>query len=568
MKLGKFLRAGFLTAAGFSFACDTSEAPPEKAKVEAAPPVPVKPDINESEESFYNRHMALLAIKAQEPPYNMPPNVFFVTKKDIDRIAKEIREVQKKSFRKETDWFAETIAEDPTQKGTLYAELIREEQLFKKRLELEKLVTKRSLGFIKFLLRKSGYGSKPVDIETVLPKKALEGKTPKQVQKIKDFFSIFSSGGSMEEKMIKEILAHVNSNMPAAMAAPSGGFMDRLSPEKIMRSAFDLGFGSVLAGAEEPQSVAEVLESSTGLDANKLHLDLMRLNYINPFFNFHEIGHHIMGPRDELAEQWGAIRYLQVNPDKRGVLLMWRDFRALHNIVGDEGVVLGYRYTPQSLDYALSLSSAEIAVMQSEEIKIRASVGHAPDEKIEGYFFDFDKILNADGKKFWRDPFSSLNMDMVNDQMRKGVSGLSGIFEMRAAVFNKYLQIQKEKGEKASSLVTAMRERNRAILEFCVAVEGGEKLEDMFKKMSKRKPKMTSDIDWDSLSSAPMDPEILRISLLGVQTRYKPGQQEHVMLTQAIAALNNWKNPVRAYNLTPNYESKSESEISVLELRR
>ena len=304
-----------------------------------------------------------------------------------------------------------------------------------------------------------------------------------------------------------------------------------------------------MVGDDGTQADGYLIQSALSLDPSKMHPAFSSLSYLPDFINLHEAGHHVMGIREELAEQYGALRYRQLNPETLGTLQMMRDFRNLHLIVNDHQLVpVLYGDTSKSLSHVLSLSDEEIAAIDSNNIVQAARQGHAADE-VEGSILQIDPDSMGNGFGFL-DPASMFNVDEIERQMKK-FGTHRDTYALSVAFFEEYEMIAPSlvsdyylKTNRVSLFMADYFSRDDASLE---GLEEAMRTTDVFALAQQ-----AQNYDFEGLDQ--LDPAVLEQTVENLLVRYEIGSTEHDLLTNAKTALRNFADPLNAYNITPNFE--------------
>jgi hypothetical protein len=288
--------------------------------------------------------------------------------------------------------------------------------------------------------------------------------------------------------------------------------------------------------------------------------DFMRLSYLYHLSNFHEVGHYIMGKREELAEQYGALKHRQEHPETLGLLQMIRDFRNIYFLAGGGSKTLtDYRQTAKSLNHVLGLKQEDVDKLTEEELVVAAREGHAPDKIIP----------DDDSKAVFR--FSSFEQrDKALERSYREIAGVKTELSLRVAFFEEYQKQEKVLGvENKSTTAQYYLESNRHSLSIAnywwqknASLEGMSKDKE-FLKCEKSMEKYENYEPKEDL-----DPEILAKTAGCFLKRYKPGSAEYKILSEAAVGLKNFKDPVGSYGLTLNFKAKPGWDDSVVHVEK
>lgn len=337
-----------------------------------------------------------------------------------------------------------------------------------------------------------------------------------------------------------------------------------LSPNPFMdRTKHD---GSVIVADDGTQSDGQFIQTALSFDPDKMNADLMHLSYLGGFINLHETGHHTMGRREELAEQYGALKFRQAYPEHSGALKMMRDFRNAHFLISDNPhTLMLYGLTSKSLDRVIAMDQADIDAFSEEEIRTAARSGHKPNQRAERILeMQIDSFSDQSGI-FGPDPKDMLNMDALNARMRK-LGTISQELALRVALFEEY---QRQEHEQNVRLSSGISNYYLAINETLLNISKFWKQDNASLEGMLRDETILSDMrDLQRLQNgnyeADLDPKIMQEAITSLRNQYEPGSLEQTMLTNAAEALNNFNDPLQAYGLTRNFGPKPEWNEPVL----
>ncbi len=564
-----------------------------------------------------------LKINAQAAPYNLPGNVFILTRSDMARIAANVR--QKLAAVSTVDLLKPLL-----EKHENLSRAIREKG-FDKIFDLQKLeglrgelingyVLAHQSGFVEYTYRQAGYGRdtksaldffkacfdlSPVPLLTDEGRGKLKkyNMSPEEMELINIGVYIANStlkgsGKSitfddLNDEKIAEFRLGVESmarDFGKVVADMDKEFLKRLVGETLLSlemrdymkvesssdgamgvlapNAFNAPIlqpeGSVLVGDDGEESDGYFIQSALGFDLTKISPDFMRLSYLTPFINFHETGHHVVGDREELAEQYGALKFLKESPHNAGALKMMRDFRHLYFLISDNpDSLIMYGRTAKSLDYALTQNPQRIAGLDENDIKAAAREGHEPDE-VAGKIIQINLLAFVQGDT---SPKNFVNMEEVQRQQRK-IGEIAAELALRVKLYEEYQRQENRLGvAEKSGTIKYYRVMNTVLL---AASKFWQNPEATFEKMFgdpgiSQALKSARGIQQMEVNPD-IDPEILLKAADTLLGSYSPGSLEHKMLSDAATALRNFKDPVRAYGLKPNFQPQPEPEDMVIPL--
>jgi hypothetical protein len=553
----------------------------------------------------FELYASRLKINAQKAPYGLPENVFIITRQDMVRIEATVR--HRLENVSTLDLLKPLLSE--------YEEIIKaiDEQGIDQVFDTQALegwrdrligyyIFTHQAGFVEYAYRQAGYGTDSkttldffktfLDLSGVpplphaliakleahgMPREDMEllnivsfmfGSTPKSmrvedldaekigslIQAVKEMeteLNAYFAGmdENMLRKMIGDTLLSLEARNYAMASSASGGIMEILSPNVFKDPAKH--DGSVLIGNDATQSDGHFIQSALALDPRKIHPDLLRLSYLPAFINFHEVGHHIMGTREELAEQYGALKFMQEQPQNAGALRMMQDFRSLYLLVSDNPAsLMVYEHTGKSLAHVMSLDPAHIARLGDADIVIAAREEHEPDQ-IPG------QIIRINPRTFQHDrDFDSTFSEILHiEEVKRQFGQIKEIrrqLALRVALFEEYLRQESKtalnEGSSVARYYLASNKVFLAVSEYWsqddASFEGMLKNETMASVLNIQRDEFEEDLD----------PAVLEEAIAALFATYNPGSPEHKILSDAEKALKNLSDPARSYNLACNFE--------------
>lgn len=399
---------------------------------------------------------------------------------------------------------------------------------------------------------------------TEMPADFLENFKLVSQQMAEQFNLMVEEGNEMAlQSMVGETLLALETRSYMMSPGASGGIVEMLQPNFFEnRTNID---GSVLVADDGTQSDGQFMQTALSFDPNSMHPDFYRIAYLDDFINQHEAGHHVMGGREELAEQYGALKYLQEQPENEGALMMMRDFRNLNFLVSDTPLTVTlYGDTAKSLNTVIGMQQDNIASLSPSALIEMSKSGHGPNVPSQA-LFKIDPELLTDPSALSNPMDSMINVDAINQQF-KPLAGAQDIIALRVKLFQEYQNIEDGTDiPNPSTIASYYLNSNAFILPVTEYWSRADASFEGFFEFVQQEGLASQMPDINNIDFvADLDPALLSQAVISLKGQYSTQSSEYSLLEYAEIALNNFSDPVNAYGLKPNFEPNPPSEELVI----